>query len=657
MSGSDKRLNLDSSRRKVLGMLGGGTMMGLAGCLGGDDGGDEVEIPPADEWEQVDPDEIQEGGTLNFGHVLNPTSLDPPYSDEAPDSVVSNLIYEGLTTVDRNGNVYPWLAESFDINEINEVGPRDYEDYMREVALDDNGFAVPEDGAQVVIAHPDNQAGDDTGLALTVNETQDAIDDGVFGMRINFQLHEGVTFGNGDEMTSADVTASYERLQNSQLAAQFYGESLLAVEAVGDYEVNVYAQEPDAEAINSLPYLVFHEDQAQLPDGDLDPRSGNTPLGTGAWELVDYSDNEYWTFERRDDYWMEDYGIENKEWYDGPEGFPNGPVIDEVDLRIIPEEDTRSPALEEGEIDLTYSLTAEQRTSFLEEDGFAVPTAPGPGYLFAQMPVDVEPFTDKRVRRAVAKLIPREEIIEEFRSGWGRPAIVPVAPVAGETAAPDGDYEALEDELRDLVEFDTDAAESLVDDAGVDTPIECTFVTNGDNDERVSVVQTIVSVMNETDAFDASVETESDLTDLVLRLYGQDFHQEPTIAVVGLAGTFGPDGFIRVLHDPDNYKACCNFQVNPGTGNVDIESLRAGYNDARFTTDAAESVDYRRDQYADICEQILEESANLYIDYGLSTAIYNEDVVGSFAVYPFTQTILSYGLYAPADQVCAYLNN
>jgi len=641
----------------MLGALGAAGITTLAGCPGGGGDGDgdgnqggggtqtRAQQQTATPSEV---DQIVEGGTLNVGLTSNPSSFDPPYSSGVPSTLVQNYFFESLVASDQQGNLYPWLAESYEVAEVQEVERTAYEDYMTTapVTTNEDGVPVIDTPEQVVVQHPDDSLEPGSEVRVLLRDgASEAATDGVFGMRLRYNLHEGVTFTNGEEMTAENVARTYDRIENSQISAQIYN-TFLAADIVDDYTVDLYAQVPDAEAEREIPYYVFSTEQVDLAGGDLDPRQGNEPIGTGPWNFESFEDGTSFTVSRRDDYWMDDVGVENKEWYDGPEGFPNGPVIDEVNHRFIEEDSQRAAALQENEVDVAHGLTAQSQTNFQESADFQTKAVETGGYLFMQYPVQVSPWDQQNVRRAVNHLIPRQRMVDNIEQGWSRPAWTPLPELAYGSGTTDP--EALEEDLRPLNEFDPQRAQELISNADVETPIEVQIETNSDNQNRVQKVQAIAQAMNQTDLFDVNVET-FEFGDFTGRLLDPSYAERGHIAVIGLSGTFNPGSFVDATHDIENFAQCCNFQQ------VDFESINEGIENARFDIDVVGDQQERASRYDDLWREVVETSANSYLDIDLTVGVHNNDVNG-FDAYPFPEGMYSYALYAPYSQQITYLD-
>jgi ABC-type transport system substrate-binding protein len=650
MSQDKKSASLrDVTRRKVIGGAAGLTGLSLAGCTGllGDDGGDGgdggTSLDPVRDRVEVDPEDINEGGDLTFGLGAGIDSFDPAYSTSAPASNAYFLIYESLVTQDAAGEVYPWLAQSWSLEETNEIEDRveAYSDYMVEAETNEEGTIVSD--AQILIRDQENQQ------ILTRNEAPDAVEDGTFGMRYRAELHEGITFHNGEEMTAENVVGAYDVYANSDNAAQTF-DTVLYAEAVDDYTVDIYAQVPDAEAESQLPVEVYPTEHIEnYPDTGKDPRNDLTPIGTGPYQFEEFSEQEFAEFSKYDDYWLEDIGLGEKEWWDGPEEFPDGPVIDNITIRIVTEDATRAGALNNGELDITYGLASSTYSDYRESEEFRLSVTNAGAYNFMQFPVTVEPWDNEQLRRGVNQLIPRQTIAENVYNGYRVPAYAPLPRLA--SAAGTEDYDALTENLREQTEQDTEAATELiqevVDENDIETPIEATIETNT-SDDRVREVELIAQAMNDTEFFDISVETY-DFNTLIQRIFGPEYYQQGYLTFIGLSGTFNPGSFYDAVNNIDNFRQCCNFQ------RVDTPELGEIADDARFSVDAVESDDYRGEQYDQVWEGLVEQSPNCYTVFGTNVAALSTDYVGH-NTYTFSSSILPYGLHAPEDEQVAYLD-
>jgi len=650
-SRSDSTSKLDRTRRKLLAMTGTGVSIGIAGCNfgnGNGNGNGNGDDTPTDTDTPVDTREIVEGGTLNIGVTGNINSFDPPFSNDTVSSVGQDLIYESLIVNDTEGNIYPWLAESFELVELQEIDRSAYQEFMIEVdvAENDEGERFIDVDEQIVVRDPENDIqNEDTARILTVNETQDAIDAGVFGMQFRYELHEGVEFHNGEEMTAENVVRSYERYENSMVEAQTF-DAFLHAEAEGDYTVSIYAQVINAEAARELPVTILPTDHIDLEDGAIDPRQGTDPVGTGPYEFSEFEDEQFLVVTKNDSYWIEEIGLDSKSWWDGPEDFPAGPVLGEVDMSLIADDSTRSAALQNDEIDLSYGLSADVLNEFDDSEDFDLATIQAGGYDFMQYPMQVEPWDDQRLRTAVNHLIPRSAIASNIFQGYRAPAWTPLPKLA--RGAGTAEYDALESTLKPLnelkVEKATELIQEVVDDRGLETPIEVRIETNGDNDDRVRTVELIAESMNNTDLFDVSIETY-EFGAFVGRILDTEYQDRGHMMYVGLSGSFNPDSFCSACNHTRNIGQCCNPNA------VGWDDLDRKIDNALEGREVTENPEARAELYDEIWNIIVERTGTSYINISANNVVHSTDVKG-LSAYPFTQGLFSFALYAPyAEQI------
>ena len=663
-------------RRKVLQGIAGASIVGMAGCAGEDNGEDEVDvdIDAAIERNEVDIDEIQDGGTLEVAIPRDSIDdYDAADSSAAEDTAVFSLVYDNVLTTDAEGTTEPWMAEEYEVVDSQDVDYQDYEEFMREeeIVEMDGGFPVfdlDDETNIVLLQHPDDledaEEGDEVRV-LTRHEAADAVEGGVYGTRVSGTLFEGIEFHNGDELTAGDIVGSYDRYVGSTNQGQVFDAFMYADAPDGDdgYEFDLYSIEADAAAFVELPPIdIFPEEHHDIAPGELDPRDGGpVPVGTGPYEIDEFEEGSVLRLTRTDNYWVEDIGLENLPAFDGPADFPERPPIEEINVRFVPESAQRSAALQDGDLDLAYELASDARNNFADSDDFGVSAQESTGYKFMQFPLeDTEEggaFSEPEIRRAVSALMPRQTIVDVVEQGWGSPARMPIPRPASEFGTQGTYDELLESDFAYSIEPEPDEAERLIEESSLEAPVEVTIQTNSDDDERIDKMQLVVDQLNQSGLFEAELETPAALGDWTTgHLYTEDAHVEDAennaCAVIGLATGFDPHGYIEAIHDPDNHNGCCNFYFPPGTFDDDFVDLLRG---CRFGADVAEDADLRRQRYDEFWEEHTSVMANTLVDFSLTTVTFNAELVGVNA-HPNTQSLLTYALYAPFDEQVAYLD-
>lgn len=629
--------------------MGAAGVTGVAGCLGGNGDDEDSSGPEVSDREEVDFANLQEGGTLRGAVPANVSSFDPPYSTDTTATQAQNFVFEQLITSDRAGNYYPWLAESYELVETQDIDRTAYADYMTSVATGEEGALETDE--QVILQHPeDDPLESDEVRLITPEQAAAAVDDGTFGMQYRYRLREGIRFHNGEELTAENVVASVARYENSDVSAQTF-DSLLHARQVDEYTVDLFAQVPDAEAEGQLPAIyVFTTEQAGLEDGAIDPRQGNEPIGTGPYRFEDFADEQYYELSKFEDYWVEAMGVDSIDWFDGPEEFPDGPVIDAIEMEIVPDAANRAAALRNDEIDITTGLATDTLDEFDSSGDFTVTGIETGGYEYIQYPVNVEPWDDQRLRTAVNHLVPRENIVQNVLNGWARPAWTPIPELAEESGTTDP--EALAEELRPANEYDTERAGELLDevgeDLGLEYPLEVTLETNADSPDRVQMVELIAESMARTDYFETSVETY-EWNAYTARVMDPEYPEDERIPCIGLSGTFNPGSFCDALHGSANIGQCCNLT---GISDPEFDEMVEA---ARFDIAVVEDERLRAERYDEIWRLLADRRYSSLTHFDLMTAVSNTDVTG-FGIYPFDERIYSFGLYGPTEGQAMWLD-
>lgn len=135
-------------------------------------------------------------------------------------------------------------------------------------------------------------------------------------------------------------------------------------------------------------------------------------------------------------------------------GKPAG--LDRMVFRPIPDANTRTLALEKGEIDFTFDLPYAEIERLQKVPGVEIELYPVPRIYRLEMNMSREPFRDPKVRQALNYAIDRSGIVRSVLHGSGEPAIGPFMPG---TPWRNQDIES-------IYQYDPDKARTLLSEAG-----------------------------------------------------------------------------------------------------------------------------------------------------------------------------------------------
>ena len=259
------------------------------------------------------------------------------------------------------------------------------------------------------------------------------------GLTWTFKLRQGVRFHDGQELTSADVKFSFDRLQekNSPGKADFV--AVDKVEPSGRYGVKFITKEPFAALLASLAgfwgYIV--NESGVKKHGDLIKAA----VGTGPFILEDWKVEQQTVLKRNPNYFKKDR-----------------PYVDEVILRIIPDEANIVAALRTGQIHHAF-IEDNKNFNLLKDEKILTPYRGSRlGYDFLNISANRGPLKDVRVRQAISWAVDRTQVLKVAAAGFGR--LTPPA------TAPMKQWQLREEQWMPYYKPDPDKAKKLLADAG-----------------------------------------------------------------------------------------------------------------------------------------------------------------------------------------------
>ena len=261
-----------------------------------------------------------------------------------------------------------------------------------------------------------------------------------------FHLRDGVKFSTGEEVTPEDCVYSIDRAKNME-GSPWSG--MLAViqdvRAEGEDSVIITVSQPTASLLSLLAMFPCSIMPQSYCEEVGDEGVANAPVGTGPFILETWEKNSKMVFKKNPNYWQE--GL---------------PTIDEFDMMVVSDENTRMMQLKSGQIDM-----AEAPLSQLEElqntDDIVVDEFASTSVDYIILNCQNEKLSDARVRQALELATDKEAIIKAVSYGYGTPADSFISP-----AAPHYNTELPE------VTRDVEKAKELLSEAGYGDGLELT---------------------------------------------------------------------------------------------------------------------------------------------------------------------------------------
>ena len=335
-------------------------------------------------------EEIQTGGTLNVAIVGEPPAvLDSMFSTATVTNNLSAQLFESLFTFDSAFNPQPMLVEDYTLS--------------------------------------------DDSLTYT------------------FKLRPGITFHNGDALTSADVIASLNRWGAINGRGRVIYGRLNSISAPDDLTVEMIFDVPSGVLLSFLARA-----EAFIMPASIAEAAGDQALtefvGTGPFMFGEHMVDQHLRMVRFDDYVPRD---------EEPDGLAGRKIayVDQIDFIPVPDESVRANGVISGEYHFGDPLPPDFLDT-LEMDPSVEPIVVKPYYWYA--PVFNKQkglFADQNARKAVQLAFSQSEAL---KAGFGRDELIRADPsISGEETAWYSTVGA-----DDFDQPDPERARALLDEAG-----------------------------------------------------------------------------------------------------------------------------------------------------------------------------------------------
>src|SRR6266498_3371986 len=258
------------------------------------------------------------------------------------------------------------------------------------------------------------------------------------GLTWTFKLRQGVKFHDGQEMTSADVKFTFDRLfEKSPGKSDFI--AVDKVEPAGRYAVKFITKEPFAGLLAALGgFWGFIISEGGIKKhGDLNKAA----LGTGPFVLEDWKVEQQMVLKRHAGYFKK--------------GLPH---VDQVILRIIPDEANIVAALRTGQIHHAFIEDNKNYNLLKDEKTLTGYRSSRLGYDFLNINAGRGVLKDVRVRQAISWAVDRAQVMRVAASGFGR--------LTAPATAPMKQWQLPEEQWMRYYKPDLDKAKKLLADAG-----------------------------------------------------------------------------------------------------------------------------------------------------------------------------------------------
>ena len=299
-------------------------------------------------------------------------------------------------------------------------------------------------------------------------------------------LVEGVTWHDGQPLTTRDVAFSVDYYLNNAKASRF-ARSLKGVRGVvvtDDYNATFVLSDPSAgfemSALADVPIIPRHIWES-VDSPSEHQFEGGTNIGTGPYRLIEYVEGRSYRFEANSDYFL------------------GAPAVDELVVIVFADDAGVQTAIRTGEIDVIFERIPPEQIDLLDARD-PLDIALGPEFTTQMINYDASkrPFDDVVVRQAINLAMDRQDIVDTVFLG------------AATVGSPGWIHPGHPSHNPDIATvYDPAAANALLDEAGyLDSdgdgvrefdgqPMSFEIITNSPDSLRLRIAELTVEMLAE----------------------------------------------------------------------------------------------------------------------------------------------------------------
>ncbi|HEX5465300.1 MAG TPA: ABC transporter substrate-binding protein [Candidatus Limnocylindrales bacterium] len=225
------------------------------------------------------------------------------------------------------------------------------------------------------------------------------------GKTYTFHLRPGVTFSDGTPVKASDVQFSLDRVATDKESLWGFLFPKMDITAPDDATVVITLDAPWAPLLADLSVFAASIIPQAYFEQVGEQAFGDKPIGSGPFVLADWQKGSVAVLKRNPTYW------------DQPK-----PYLDEVDLKVVAEDNTRMLQVQSGQLDIATDVPFNQIDALKKSADLDVQISPVIGTYWIQFNQKLPQFQDMHVRQAINWAVDKEALIKSVLFGYGEPA-------------------------------------------------------------------------------------------------------------------------------------------------------------------------------------------------------------------------------------------
>lgn len=260
------------------------------------------------------------------------------------------------------------------------------------------------------------------------------------GKTVTYKLRDGLTWSDGDPLTSADVKFTWDTIMSpgNAVNSRTGYDQIASIDTPDKTTVVVTYKQLYAPALSLFSIAGGILPQHALQGQSLaDATYNRQPEGTGPFVVSEWKSGDSIVLDRNKNYRV-----------------PGRPYLDRIVFRLIPSREVGIARLRAGEVDVLWDLIETQIPEFEKLSNVAIQSTPTTNVEYLGINTSNPKLSDVRVRQAIAAAIDRTPIVKDLLYGKTE---VATSPIGMGWAAPRG---------LELPAYDPAKAKQLLDQAG-----------------------------------------------------------------------------------------------------------------------------------------------------------------------------------------------
>jgi peptide/nickel transport system substrate-binding protein len=268
---------------------------------------------------------------------------------------------------------------------------------------------------------PNGEVYTELAAELPTQENGDVVvDEDEWTMDVTWKMRDDIVWADGEPVTADDVIFTWEKMSDEVGGIWSPGSDYTdSVEKIDDYTFVVHYNTVYPGYLTQFggeQVAIWPEHYCDAEQDFVDWDCGRDPLSSGPYVLEEWVEGDHLTLARNPNYYEE-----------------GRPHIDNVIIRIVPEQPVRKTMMAEGDADLNFWLDEPTMEDIKDEPNVELAFSPYNRWVMRLIPNEAEKgyidseehphpfFKDVRVRRAVRMAVDVDTLVNDIFLGYSEP--------------------------------------------------------------------------------------------------------------------------------------------------------------------------------------------------------------------------------------------